>query len=111
LPSNVQTTSGGLFYEVTISTEAPESASLSEGSPVSVTITVDQRRDVLVVPVTVVYGSGQMPQVEVAKGGDPAQVSITLGLRDKHLVEVKEGLHEGDVIRVRRGTGRALSKG
>ena len=107
---NIQTVAGEPLYEVAISSEELQSTNPLQGMAVLVTITVDQRRDVLVVPVKVLNGKGEKPEVEVVKGGVVARVSVTPGLRNGHLVQIKEGLQEGDVVLVNRADSWILGQ-
>ena len=62
---------------------------------------VEQRADVLFVPVAAVAGESQDPHVELVSEGSTSLVQITPGLSNGSVVEVADGLHEGDVVRVR----------
>ena len=71
------------------------------GLPATLDITVGTVADALVIPTTAVKGgSGTgVVWVDAADGGEPEERTVTLGVSDGTLVEVTEGLAEGDAIR------------
>ena len=91
----------GVSYEVVISGEALQSAQLGPGMGAVAEVVLQKRSDVLVVPRGAVNLELQQPMVDVVNVGRVDPVSVTTGLTSGPLVEITEGLQEGDVIRVR----------
>ena len=61
--------------------------------------------------VAALSGDGKKTIVEVVKGGKITAASVVPGLRNRRHVEVKSGLQEGDVVRVRSVVGIAPNEG
>lgn len=71
------------------------------GLPATLDITVGTVADALVIPTTAVKGgsgSGAV-WVDAGDGSEPEERSVTLGVSDGTMVEVTDGLAEGDMIR------------
>lgn len=71
------------------------------GLPASIDLALGQVDDALVIPVTAVQGgagSGNV-WVDAGEGAEPEKRAVTLGVNDGVMVEVVEGLAEGDSIR------------
>lgn len=71
------------------------------GLPATMDLALGQVDDALVVPVTAVQGgagSGNV-WVDAGDGSEPEERAVTLGVNDGVMVEVVEGLAEGDSIR------------
>jgi multidrug efflux pump subunit AcrA (membrane-fusion protein) len=71
------------------------------GLPATMDLALGQVEDALVVPVTAVQGgagSGNV-WVDAGDGSEPEKRAVTLGVNDGAMVEVTEGLAEGDSIR------------
>ena len=67
---------------------------------------VEERRDALSVPLDAVDRNGSSVRIyTVTPQGLVQIVPVTLGLEDERLVEVRSGLHEGDLVVVGRRTG------
>jgi multidrug efflux pump subunit AcrA (membrane-fusion protein) len=78
---------------------------LKEGMTVTVTIIVDERNDVVLVPNGAVTTAGRQTYVQVLLGdGTTEQRSITTGISDWQYTEVTEGLSEGEQVIVPQGT-------
>ena len=77
----------------------PAGVTVFPGMAATVRIEAGVAKDVLVVPVTAVQGAVQKGNVWVV-GDDGAQEerAVTLGLTDGEMVEVREGLSEGDQV-------------
>jgi len=97
-------------YKVVVSVEALYSENLAEGMTASVEIIAVEHADVLVIPIAALIEKDGNPKVEVVNGGRVITVRLTPGARNSHLVEVKEGLQEGDMVRVNRANRRNLYK-
>lgn len=75
---------------------------LKPGMSAEVTIHVEGAGDpVLTLPLQAVIGGSEMGRkrkVFVMEGQTPKEREVTLGLSNERVVEVKEGLHEGEVV-------------
>jgi RND family efflux transporter MFP subunit len=84
---------------------ALENIELREGLTVTVTIIVDERTDVLLVPNGAITTQGGQTSVQVvSSGGTIEQRTITTGISDWQYTEVTEGLSEGEQVVVPQGT-------
>lgn len=78
----------------------PPDQTVFAGLPATVGITVGSVDDALVVPVTAVRGGSGSGVVWLdTGGGETEERTVTLGINDGTMVEVVEGLSEGDLIR------------
>jgi len=99
--------SGVVNYEVKVEVESlkPEGFQLREGLTVIVSIIVDERNDVLLVPNVAITTQGRQTYVQVmSQGGIIEERSITTGISDWQYTEVTEGLSEGEQVVVPEGT-------
>jgi multidrug efflux pump subunit AcrA (membrane-fusion protein) len=79
----------------------PTDQTVFAGLPATMDVALGQVDDALVIPVTAVQGgtgSGNV-WVDAGDGSDPEERAVTLGVNDGSMVEVTEGLAEGDSIR------------
>lgn len=78
----------------------PADAKVVPGLSVDMTVDLGSRTDVLTVPTTAVEGEGTAGTVYTLdeETGEPAPLEVTLGLRGDGLVEVTDGLEEGQEI-------------
>lgn len=79
----------------------PTDQTVFAGLPATMDLALGQVEDALVVPVTAVQGgagSGNV-WVDAGDGTEPEKRAVTLGVNDGAMVEVTEGLAEGDSIR------------
>ncbi len=79
----------------------PSDQTVFAGLPAQLDLALGQVDDALVIPVTAVQGgSGSgVVWVDAGDGGEPEERPVTLGVNDGTMVEVTEGLAEGDSIR------------
>ncbi|MFC1990363.1 HlyD family efflux transporter periplasmic adaptor subunit [Chloroflexota bacterium] len=82
----------------------PEDFKLREGLTVTVSILVDGRNDVLLVPNKVITRRGKESYVQVLKDGAIEERLIKTGISDYQNTEIIEGLSEGEEIIVSQGT-------
>lgn len=89
---------GVVYYEVRISFDsAPEE--LKQGMTADISIITDSRSNALVVSDDAVQKDGDKAFVEVIEKGNPKEKQIKIGLEgDNDLVEVIEGLSEGEQV-------------
>jgi RND family efflux transporter MFP subunit len=91
---------------ITLSDEQP---GLKPGMSAEVRIVAAQRTAVLHVPVQAVLGPGPKRLCFVKKGNEVQEREVVTGLANDFVVEVKEGLQEGDlVLRSPRAAARRL---
>ena len=81
-----------------------EDFQLREGLTVTVSILVDERNDVLLVPNSAITRQGQETFVQVSKDGVIEERSIKTGISDWQYTEVTDGLSEGEQVLVPQGT-------
>jgi RND family efflux transporter MFP subunit len=98
-----QTTSGVVNYPVTVALDKPGSQ-IRSGMTANVTIVVEQRDNVLLVPNRAVKTTGKQKIVTVLKDGKPTPVNVTLGMSGDTQSEVTSGLNEGDVVEFQQTT-------
>lgn len=79
----------------------PTDQTVFAGLPASMDIALGQVDDALIVPVTAVQGGAETGNVwvEASDGAEPEERAVTVGINDGVMVEVLEGLEEGDSIR------------
>lgn len=89
---------GVVYYQVRISfNSSPEG--LKQGMTADVSIIIDSKEDVLVVSEDAVLKDGDRTIVEIMENGKPKEKQIQIGLEgDNNLIEVVEGLSEGEQI-------------
>jgi HlyD family secretion protein len=104
-------TQGVVTYPVSISIDARNQV-LPAGMTASTTITVDEKNDVLVVPNRAVRRQGRDQVVEVL-GDDGKTVARTVrtGVQNDQLVEITDGLSEGEQIVIQGTSTRAPNVG
>jgi len=102
--------SGVVNYEVTVEVKSletaaqvptmiPENFKLREGLTVTVTILVDERTDVLLVPNGAVTQKGAQSYVQIVTvSGKSEQRAIQTGVSDWQFTEVTSGLSEGEQV-------------
>ncbi|HKM39452.1 MAG TPA: efflux RND transporter periplasmic adaptor subunit [bacterium] len=71
---------------------------LRAGMTANVSIFIEERNDVLVVPIEAVYEQEGSSFVQVLEGGKPQQVQVQIGLQDRAVAEVLAGLEEGQEV-------------
>jgi HlyD family secretion protein len=96
-------TQGVVNYPVKIEIENPDPA-VRPGMTAGVSIVVERREDVLVVPNRAVRTVGRQRVVEVLYQGQVIQVPVTLGMSNETMTEVVSGLKEGDQVVVSGAT-------
>ncbi len=90
-------TQGVVNYPVTISISDTDPA-IKPGMTANLAITVDQRQNVLVIPIRSVRTQGNQKIVTVLYQGQQIPVPVQLGLENDTSAEITSGLQEGDVI-------------
>ncbi|MFS0893314.1 efflux RND transporter periplasmic adaptor subunit [Microbacterium sp. 179-I 3D3 NHS] len=79
----------------------PSDQTVFAGLPATMDLSLGQVDDALVIPVTAVQGGAGTGNVwvDAGDGSEPEERAVTLGVNDGVMVEVTEGLAEGDSIR------------
>jgi multidrug efflux pump subunit AcrA (membrane-fusion protein) len=82
-----------------ITCDVPAGTTVFDGASATLTVSAGQADGVLVAPVTAVEGSFESGNVWVVTGGaEPEKRAVTLGLTDGELVEIRDGVVEGETI-------------
>ncbi len=101
---------GVVNYPVKIQIENPDPA-VRPGMTAGVSIIVERREDVLMVPNRTVRAAGRQRAVEVLYQGQVIQVPVTLGMSNDTMTEVVNGLKEGDQVVLRGTTTQVTPRG
>jgi RND family efflux transporter MFP subunit len=102
---------GVVTYPVSISIDT-RTQSLPGGLTASATITIDEKNNVLVVPLRAVRRQGRDQVVEVVgEDGKASPRTVKTGVQNEQLVEITDGLREGEQILVQGTTTRAPTTG
>ncbi|MGI6129713.1 MAG: efflux RND transporter periplasmic adaptor subunit, partial [bacterium] len=81
-----------------VKVEIVEPGELRAGMTANVSIFIEERTDVIAVPIEAVYNKEGASFVQVIEVGKPKEVEVQLGLQDQMLAEVLEGLTEGQEV-------------
>src|SRR5439155_4948543 len=102
---------GVVTYPVSINIDARNQL-LPAGLTASATITIDEKNDTLVVPLRAVRRQGRDQVVDVVgDDGKPAITAVKTGVQNEQLVEITDGLQEGQQIMMQGTTTRAPNAG
>jgi HlyD family secretion protein len=96
-------TQGVVNYPVVIALDQAD-RQIRPGMTANVTIVVEQRDNILLVPNRAVKIVNRQRVVTVVRDGAPTQVNVTLGMTGDSQSEVVSGLNEGDVVVVQQTT-------
>jgi len=69
--------------------------------PAQAQVFAEGKENVLVIPIAAVRASEDKRSVEVLREGTWSLVNVAVGLTDGALIEVSDGLQEGETIRIR----------
>ena len=95
MPGGGAPASGG----TTARCQVPAGTAVFAGMGATMAIQAGLAENVLVVPITAVQGSVQTGNVwVVGDGGEPAERAVTLGLTDGQMIEIRDGLTEGEQV-------------
>jgi len=104
-------TQGVVNYPVSLSIDTRNQV-LPGGLTASSTIIVDEKSDALVVPLRAVHRAGREQVVDVVgEDGKPVQRPVKTGVQNEQVVEITDGLQEGDQVMITGTTTRAPSTG
>jgi multidrug resistance efflux pump len=102
---------GVVTYPVSISLETRNQV-LPGGLTASATIIIDEKNDVLVAPIRAVRRQGREQVVEVmGEDGKPVTRVVSTGVQSDTLIEITNGLEEGDQLVIQGTTTRAPNGG
>ncbi len=91
------TTQGVVNYPVKVALD-PTDATVRPGMTANVIIVVEQRENVLLVPVRAIKTIENARTVTALAAGKQTQVNVTVGYSDDVQAEVTSGLNEGDIV-------------
>jgi HlyD family secretion protein len=99
-------------YEVKVEIQPLEAVELREGLTVTVSIVVQSKTDVLLVPYAAITSQeGQSYVQVVSPSGAAEKRAIKTGITDYNNTEVIEGLNEGEQVIVPQGTTTTSTTG
>ncbi len=102
---------GVVTYPVSISIDTRNQV-LPSGLTASATITIDEKNDVLVVPLRAVRRQGREQVVDVlGDDGKTVATPVKIGVQNDQLVEISDGLQEGQRIMIQGTTTRTPNAG
>lgn len=79
--------------------DIPEKVVVFPGLTITVSVTTDTQEGALVVPLTAVRGTYESGSVwVVGADGEPVETPVALGINDGKVVQVTEGVEEGDTV-------------
>lgn len=108
------TASGGVA-KYTVEITIPADQEMKEGMNASATITIEEKKDVLTLPMTALQEQGDRTFVYTKQSEDgtlSGETEVTTGLSDGSTVEITEGLSEGDTVYyMRKGTSSSENSG
>jgi len=87
-----------VFYNVVIESAEPSSVALRPEMTANVSIFLESREDVLLVPAKSVKKSGGVSFVYVIENGKPVRREVRVGWKQGLFIEIIEGLKEGDEV-------------
>ncbi len=89
---------GVVNYKVKVEIESLKGFQLREGLTVTVSILVEEKNDVLLVPNKAIIRRGRQTYVQVLKDGVIEERAIKTGISDWQYTEVTDGLSEGEKV-------------
>lgn len=97
---NTASVNGGVA-KYTVSVSMPKDEEMKQGMNASATITIENRENVITIPVNALQEKGDKVFVYTEKDEDgnlSGETEVTTGLSDGTTVEITEGLSEGDTV-------------
>lgn len=92
------TVSQGVVNYLVILSVTNADNTIKPGMTANASVVVDQRTNVLVVPLRAVRTQGNQKSVTVQVNGQTIQQAVTTGLSNDQSVEITKGLEQGDVV-------------
>lgn len=110
---NTASVNGGVAkYTITIT--VPKDEKMKQGMNASATITIEEREDVLTLPMNALQEKGDRTFVYTEKDADgnlSGETEITTGLSDGSMVEITDGLEEGTAVYYLRSENSSSDSG
>ncbi len=106
--SNSASSTNGGVAKYTVKISIPKDEKMKAGMNASATIIVEQKKDVITIPVSAVSEKGGESFVYTKKDSDgnlSGEQTVTTGLSDGDMVEITEGLSEGDTVYYQSAVG------
>lgn len=106
--SNSASGTNGGVAKYTVKISIPKDEKMKAGMNASATIIVEQKKDVITIPVSAVSEKGGKSFVYTKKDSDgnlSGEQTVTTGLSDGDMVEITEGLSEGDTVYYQSAVG------
>ena len=106
--SNSASGTNGGVAKYTVKISIPKDEKMKAGMNASATIIVEQKKDVITIPVSAVSEKGGESFVYTKKDSDgnlSGEQTVTTGLSDGDMVEITEGLSEGDTVYYQSAVG------
>lgn len=97
---NTASVNGGVA-KYTVSVSVPKDEEMKQGMNASATITIENRENVITIPINALQEKGNKVFVYTEKDEDgnlSGETEVTTGLSDGTTVEITEGLSEGDTV-------------
>jgi multidrug efflux pump subunit AcrA (membrane-fusion protein) len=91
-------------YKVTFEVQSLEAVQLRDGLTVTVSIIIQERNKVLLVPNAAINYKGGKAYVQVSEDGIAEERAIQTGISNWQYTEVTSGLSEGEKVVVPQGT-------
>lgn len=110
--SNSASAANGGVAKYTVKISIPKDEQMKAGMNASATIIVEQKKDVITIPVSAVSEKGGKSFVYTKKdseGNLTGEQEVTTGLSDGDSVEITDGLAEGDTVYYQRAGGTSDS--
>ena len=98
-------------YSMRVRADAPEGLALREGLSAVATVVVRRERDVLLVPLSAVFGTFEQPIVKVMNGQRVQERQVVLGATDDVWAVVAEGLSEAELVVMETNVAPGLGGG
>jgi hypothetical protein len=89
--------------------ETAETVTLKQGLTATVTVTIESRSNVLVVPNRALSKSAGIYTVQVVDGDKTETRQVTVGLADSSYTEITSGLSEGEIVVVKTSSSTSSS--
>lgn len=110
---NSASVSGGVA-KYTVEITVPKDDQMKQGMNASATITIEEKNQILILPMNALQEQGDRTFVYTEKSEDgtlSGEVEIETGLTDGNTVEITSGLSEGDTVYYMRSDGNSTSSG
>jgi len=90
-------TQGVVSYKIKIAFDVDDNR-IKPGMTASASIIIDSKQDILLVPLSAVKAAGENGYVEILVDGQPQRRDVVVGSSNDTMIEIIEGLEEGEEI-------------